>query len=244
MYYAIGDIHGRLDLLEKLYNMILEDIAKEDDPFGNTIIFLGDYIDRGPRSIGVLQFLMRLEDTDKIRHIFIEGNHEQMFVDCFDNPKNVINQRVWFDNGGEKVLKELGIPDFKTFLTGSHVIHELNWLRNSLHRFYETVDYLFVHAGIDRNERVSTLSPMVENMIRWGRWAGKDYYENYPRLVVHGHDAQRGEVQADANRINVDTGSPFFNMLTCVVLPHVRSLAEPRYLQAKGVYTEINDLRK
>lgn len=247
MHYAIGDIHGRLDLLEKLYGMILEDIARVNDHYDNEIIFLGDYTDRGPHGVGVLRFLMGLKDTPKLKHIFVQGNHEEMLITIYDEPNNTTMQQMWLGNGGDAIPRELGITD-REYLTGKHLLPEVTWLKENLVPFHETIDYLFVHAGIPRDKQAETANPYI---LRWGRWEDVGYYANYPRMVIHGHvptgfrhnGEAKGQPRVDANRINVDTGCPWTNTLTCVILPNVRADGPPRFLQAKIVPTIFRDKR-
>lgn len=135
--FAIGDIHGCLSKLERIISRICID-NKED-----TLVFIGDYIDRGPDSKGVVDFVLDLKRKIH-RVICLKGNHEQMFLDyvCLNK-----NEDLYLANGGETTIasyayrkvrrdRELNVPD-------THME-----FFNSLLPYYETDDYIFVHAGL------------------------------------------------------------------------------------------------
>jgi serine/threonine protein phosphatase 1 len=222
MIYAIGDIHGRLPQLKDLYNKILIDIRMQKDE-QNTIVFLGDYIDRGKYSMGVLDFLSNLQNSaDKLVHVFVVGNHEVMFCDAVTldytrTPPNINDWaiKMWVNNGGETVIKESGLKNFNEFFLSN--IHQkyTDWIKNKTYMLYETTDYVFVHGGLDIRQPPDKQNPDV---VLWSRFDKKEHYDDYPKMVVHGHTPVRQPV-LDKNRINVDTS--FFDggkTLTAVAL--------------------------
>jgi serine/threonine protein phosphatase 1 len=217
MLYAIGDIHGRFDLLQKLYNEILDDIKKVDDPFGAQIIFLGDYIDRGPESKQVLDFLMDLSDYDhpNVKHIILIGNHELMMLDSWMGIYDG-NFSMWTHNGGVQTLKSFGLP--KEPIRDNPIIEPYaKWIA-LLPTYAMTDDYIFCHSGyFDPN------IPLDDqyNSLLWGR-PSKGRYIGFHKRVIHGHTPQDGKPLIDVNRINVDIGCghPGYNSLCAVVLPH------------------------
>jgi serine/threonine protein phosphatase 1 len=232
MLYAVGDIHGRLDLVTKLYQAIQEDIEKVKDPNGVEIIFVGDYVDRGPDSKGVLDFLIGLRDTDMLKHVFLLGNHEDlMFKSVLYNDHN--SYSCWMGNGGQQTCKSFGF-------NGSYYVGEwqdalrpyAEWMRK-LPFFYEKYNYIFCHSGFLRIDFNIDLKAQREALI-WGR-PHQGQYIGFDKWVIHGHTPCMGEPDIDVNRINMDVGAVFCNTLAAVVLPHGPCMTDdPRYLQIWG----------
>jgi serine/threonine protein phosphatase 1 len=221
MLYAIGDIHGRLDLLEKLYPAIKEDIEKVKDPKGAQIIFLGDYVDRGPDSKGVLDYLMNLKDDEHTKHIFLYGNHEDLMVNSYKGSDS--HYATWVNNGGERTIKSIGCPQtpYGGYDTVGAITLEpyVKWAEK-LPRFYTAYDYIFCHSGYLRTDYPISLESQ-ENLLIWGR-PHKGMYVGYNKWVIHGHTPRNGKPEIDVNRVNVDTGGwhNSLNTLAGVVLPH------------------------
>lgn len=215
MIYAIGDIHGRLEHLKALYDLILQDI-EENNIFleeEHTIVFLGDYINRGPKSLGVLDFLATRQNTRILTHIFLIGNHELFFIDAVQNAyysaseHRFVSARDWVEFGGQAVLKEaFYTPDmdgFKKFLDSQEWVKYVNWLKNHTVMLYSTEDYVFVHGAIDPkcSEEKQDLDYVT---MQRNRDAGT--YSNYPKMVLHGH-SPNADVIFDTNRIFVDVSA-------------------------------------
>jgi serine/threonine protein phosphatase 1 len=218
MLYAIGDVHGRYDLITKLYSKIIEHIDDTDDPSGAQIIFLGDMIDRGPQSKEVLDFLMSRQDTDHTKHVFLLGNHEELMVQSHKGDRNA--HRIWMGNGGQKTLKsfDITIPYYISEMQRTLAPY-VEWME-SLPFYYEYGDYVFSHSGYFRWDFQVSLDYQKEHLI-WGR-VSKGYYKGYSKCVVHGHDATFGDPFVESNRVNIDTGGWYHDMnyLMAVVLPH------------------------
>ncbi len=213
MYYAIGDIHGEFSLLLDLYEKILYDIRVNGEE-KNTIVFLGDYIDRGEASIRVLNFLRGLENTDNLNHVFIRGNHEDMFMCAVENPLNDFDVSFWVRNGGEAVLKELNM-DWDHFREAFPHQPIYQWLKDKTRFYHETDCYIFVHGGLDTRRDVCSQLPDV---LMWARNMEPDHYKGYRKKVIHGHTPHPQPV-VDDNRICVDTSfSPNEKILTAVAL--------------------------
>lgn len=201
MIYAIGDIHGQYDILIRLYDKIIEDIKfKQDDE--NKIIFLGDYIDRGKQNRKVLDFLVSRQNSREIEHVFLWGNHEQIFIEAMLNPLNQNAVGMWVGNGGLNFMHETGNVEFdyfhQTFPWGPYI----RWFAKNLQTYHETGDYIFVHGGLDI--RQPDMNKQDLNYVTWARHTQTDWYKTYHKWVIHGHTPNDNAV-IDKNRINVDT---------------------------------------
>ena len=237
MLYAIGDIHGRLDLLEKLYSLILDDIKKVNDPLGAQIIFLGDYIDRGPESKQVLDFLVHLRDSLEIKHICLLGNHEDFLLivfKAFDTDVDMHQAynvyRSWKENGGDATLKSFGIYEGFNYLRGSPLLRPyINWFA-ALPFFYTIYDYIFCHSGSVKLGIPLQLETQRERLL-WTR-PGQGDYIGQTKMIIHGHTQTYGQPELDINRINVDTAAVYTNKLTAAVLPHGKcGSGDARFIQ-------------
>lgn len=172
-YYVLADLHGRYDLLSKAVVKIAEHANGEE----YTFVSLGDYIDRGPQSKEIIDFLMEFSKAENV--ICLKGNHEDTMVQVCNNP-TMYNQKWWADNGGTTTWDSYG--GWESIDT-KHV----NWMRN-LPYYYETTKQLFVHAGIPQSEM--NLPPRnlrhFEAMI-WMSYDKSDGRGWKGKHVVHGH---------------------------------------------------------
>lgn len=190
---AVGDIHGCLSQLQKLMAKVRP--APED-----RIVFLGDYIDRGPESRGVLDYLIDFDQRFP-RAVFLKGNHEEMFLDFVAGR----NQLLYFNNGGETTLQNYQ-EGSKLRIPRAH----LDFLEK-LRLYYETEDFIFVHAGLRPG-----LSPEDQNPrdLVWIREEFLFSTYDWGKTVVFGH-TPRQDVLFARNRIGLDTGAVFGRFLTC-----------------------------
>jgi len=209
MLYSIGDIHGNLTALKALYAEILEDI-KQNNYQTCKIIFLGDYIDRGPNSRGVIDFLMNLTDNDRIEHIFLLGNHEQMVIDSMDLENEWYRRSsfdMWLRNGGHETLVSYNILPlynkfYEDFPTGV-----LNWFKNKCVTHYIHNGVIFVHAQYDTkydytsSENIPEITKMTQ---LWGR--SFNILDDHPYFMVCGHTPESRQPHYDTNYICIDTG--------------------------------------
>jgi len=226
-YIAVGDIHGRADLLGKLLNKIRNYIDQTCDVCGGggfsgygtgygdvcsncvaghtgpkrdvTVIFLGDYIDRGYGSKQVIDLLQ--EFAKEFDVVFLKGNHEQM---CLSG------DMYWISCGGDATISSY--PDKE--VSEEH----LEWME-SLKLYYETEHYIFVHAGLEPGIPFSEQKddPHFPATALWIRsWFLNSNY-NWGKIVVHGHTPCINP-QVKTNRINIDTGAVFDGKLTAVIL--------------------------
>jgi len=217
--YAIGDIHGRFDLLCALYARIAGEIA-DSPPRYSVEIFLGDYIDRGPQSAEVVEWLVS-ETPAANERICLMGNHEDMLRNVLDGAAAMPH---WLGNGGAETLLSYGIvppPEFRqramievraAFLSIFPRSHRDFML--SLSHLAEFGGYLFVHAGVRPGVPLKNQDPYD---LVWIREPFLNSGADFGRVVVHGHTPTR-EPEIRPNRINIDTGAVFSGRLTCIVL--------------------------
>lgn len=228
MIYAIGDIHGEYNLLVDLYQKILYDVQSSNDK-ENTIVFLGDYTDRGKHTLKVFDFLMKLEDTQNIKHIFLTGNHEVMFVNAVTaGPFNDDEIMFWLRNGGEAVLKEANV-EWDLFIETLDCKEIVEWICQKTRLYYETEDYVFVHGGLDIKRDICSQTP---DYVLWSRHMNEGHYANYKKMVIHGHTSY-SKPFIDINRICVDTSYHHKKkILTSVVLQN-RKIGKPKFLKSE-----------
>ena len=201
--FAVGDIHGCAKELEALLRKIK---LSNDD----LIIFLGDYIDRGPDARRVVDLILELSSMRKV--ITLRGNHESLLLDFLDRPESQ-GSGLFVMNGGTSTLANYAES------TGSFNFPEehLKFFRG-LRLFYETDDYFFVHAGVPEKP-LSTLNPEKDEFtLLWTRQPFLSSQYDWGKTIVHGHTpVQAPDVKK--NRINVDTGCVYDNCLTAIELP-------------------------
>jgi serine/threonine protein phosphatase 1 len=217
--YAIGDVHGRDDLLEDVLGSIRKEVAGLPKA-RNHIVMLGDLIDRGPDSRGVIERLRRFSDPDVELHI-IMGNHEEVLMRVLEGQGELITS--WLRFGGEEALKSYGIhaKDVRRVDAdeGARLIKAAIPAEHQafLRSFVETVrigDYLFVHAGV--RPRVE-LTSQSQADLRWIREPFLSDDSDHGFIVVHGHTVT-DEVLERPNRIGIDTGAYVTGRLTCLGL--------------------------
>lgn len=229
--YAVGDIHGRDDLFAALVTAI-----EQDDDAGQTasttVILLGDLVDRGADSAGVVRRARAWQQRDRGRRAvrILLGNHEEMFLDSFTSTETL---RHFLRHGGKQTLASYGLN--QDVLTTADVA-ELQPLmtryvpqtdRDYIAAFEDMIrigDYVFVHAGID------PLAPLGEQRASDLRWIREPFLSHggaYEAVVVHGHTISEAP-EDRGNRIGVDTGAYASGRLTAVVLESSRR----RYIEA------------
>lgn len=205
-FFVFGDVHGEFLKLKHLVNKI--HVSKED-----TLVFLGDYIDRGNMSFEVIDYLIYLNNIHKC--IFLWGNHESMFMDFMSG----INENLFIDNGGESTVKSYrkhGYNIDKNLYYSNRDMPDshIEFFRK-LKKYYETDDYIFVHAGIFPG---ISLEESSEDILLWTRQFSSIPYEGKP--VIYGH-TPNNQILNEEYKICIDTGACFESMgdLTCVQLP-------------------------
>ena len=216
--YAIGDIHGRLDLLNELLARISADIALRP-AVRPLYVFLGDYIDRGTSSRETIDRLIEHGKTHE--SVFLKGNHELIAIKCLSD-RGLFDQ--WLRLGGLETLVSYGVPA-ETLANGKQIAELQSAFHGALpqahFRFFrdlknsfECGDFFFAHAGVKPNVE---LSRQKENDLLWIRGEFLTSKDDFGKIVVHGHTPTR-EIEVGPNRINIDTGAFATGRLSCLVL--------------------------
>jgi len=219
--YAVGDIHGRADLLNNLHEQIIADAATADSSTRLVVLYLGDYVDRGLESRQVIDLM--LEDSfPGFERIFLKGNHEQVMLDFHRDP---LDGRAWLQYGGRAALYSYGaggeavgesderLQKLHQWFVKNLPDDHLDFLQN-LALYHIEGDYLFVHAGIKPGMAVEKQG---EQSLLWIRDEFTNSRKNHSFMVVHGHSITEAP-DCRPNRIGVDTGAFRSNILTCLVL--------------------------
>jgi serine/threonine protein phosphatase 1 len=224
--YAVGDIHGRADLLAQVFAHIDEDTARH--PGTQEIeVFIGDYVDRGPDSAAVINQLVERSTCRKT--VFLRGNHEALMLAFLENPSALAE---WEHVGGMATLISYGLQgvlkadreqqielcaSFNRVLPPSH----RNFLQD-LRTSYACGDYFFVHAGVRPG---LPLSQQEDQDLLWIRTDFLEHAGPFGKIVVHGHTPVM-QPQILGNRINIDTGAFATGKLTCFAFQddYVRSI--------------------
>jgi serine/threonine protein phosphatase 1 len=217
--YAIGDVHGRLDLLEDLLARIEDDHRSRGDAKAY-LIFLGDLVDRGPDSRGVIERLLD-RPPGFARNIFLKGNHEEFFLGALDGDLAMLQN--WLAYGGTECCESYGIsggwlvnaapPEILSRLVATVPPAHRTFLGGMADTF-RFGDYLFVHAGIRPGVPLESQS---STDLRWIREGFLDDRTDHGVTVVHGHTIVE-EVEEHPNRIAIDTGAYRSGVLTAIGL--------------------------
>lgn len=220
--YAVGDIHGRLDLLEEM----LEKITDDRHSFSGEceIIFLGDYINRGPESAQVLTCLSSLSRRSTM-YRFLMGNHEEIFLRILNQNTDIF--KLFLHMGGRQTILSYGV-DTDLYRTASYddladimrsriPSAHMEFL-NSLETQISIDDYLFVHAGVDVHKAIDNQDPKVT---RWIRNEFTHSHDSYEKTVVYGHTVYPDVYQRGC-RIGIDTGAYASGKLSAIALEGTR----------------------
>lgn len=226
--YAVGDVHGRRDLLAKLVEAIEQDDA-EAGAAQTTVVMLGDLVDRGPESAGVVDLVRQWQRQRNVR--VLGGNHEEMFLKSFTSAEMM---RHFLRHGGRETVHSYGVD--QSALSQAQSIEEMQQMiadavpqadRDYIAGFEDMIrigDYLFVHAGID--PAIDLAEQRVQDL-RWIREPFLSFSEPHGLVVVHGHTIS-DEPEDRGNRIGIDTGAYASGRLTALVLEG----AHRRYIEA------------
>lgn len=224
MIFAIGDIHGQLDKLKwLLYRLEKSGMRPED-----TLVFIGDYIDRGPKTSGVLDLLIELK-ANRPNTVFLRGNHEQMMLDArqrfqpsFDSNNSMNNCELgihWFGGGGNATVTSYKPDHGKRWF---ELVPQSHWdfiLSTTME--YRSDAYIFVHAGILPSGRIWHFGEFDADPRLWIRdefITSKSSFDG--NTVVFGHTPTRnGQPLIQANKVGIDTGAGYDGPLTAVGLP-------------------------
>lgn len=206
--YAIGDIHGRLDLLRQLLARIERDLA-ERAPAKTRVIVLGDFIDRGPDSARIATIFAA--QKSRAGFIVLKGNHEATLVDGLRGDRVALDQ--WIDHGGDATLRSFGASEAEIFPCDTRALLDTArriiprpiaaWLAK-LPLMHRVGPYVFAHAGIRPG---IPIGKQAADDLLWIGDAFIDSDADHGAIVVHGHTVFEGGVSIKPNRIGVDTGA-------------------------------------
>ncbi len=214
--YAIGDVHGRLDLLNQLFEMIRADHAARADARA-LVVLLGDLIDRGPDSRGVVERIR--QGLDWARTIPLMGNHEAAMLNALEGSGEQL--QAWLRVGGNTSLVSWGVAA-DLLATGTRdailaaaraaiPLEDRGWI-GRLRTHLQLGDYYFVHAGV--RPGIPLYQQAVEDNL-WIRDAFLESRRHHGAMIVHGHSV-RAEVEERPNRIGIDTGAYASDRLTAL----------------------------
>ncbi len=206
--FAVGDIHGCLTRLRDLMSRI--DMDDDND----TLVFIGDYIDRGKSSREVVDYVLELKDKYK-NVVCLLGNHEQMFMNYLAGR----DEDMYLRNGGLQTLRSYeisltdGLEEREDKIPAQHQI-----FYESLLPYYETEKYIFVHAGLRLGLPLKEQTP---DDLLWIRYEFINAEDDFGKPVVFGHTPFINPL-IEKNKIGIDTGAVYGGKLTCVELPDVK----------------------
>ncbi len=218
--YAIGDVHGCLRQLDRLLEAIDDDLSKSGAR--GHLVCLGDLVDRGPDSAGVIDRMLGGQLPGE-RHSFLMGNHEEVLLECYDG--NVQRCGQWLQYGGLQTLESYGLSRAQMFerpfelplLMKSAIPQDhISFMRSFVDQL-QVGSYLFAHAGIRPG---IALEDQAAKDLRWIRAGFLESSANHGCVVVHGHSIVP-DLDVRTNRIAVDTGCYRGGMLTALVLQGV-----------------------
>jgi serine/threonine protein phosphatase 1 len=215
--YAIGDVHGCLDRLMAMHGLIADDLARRPtaEPL---LVHLGDYVDRGPDSAGVVARLADGAPVPGVPTVNLMGNHEHMMLAAIASGEAEATQ-LWLANGGADSLLSWQVPhsaqpkEWPGYIPRPHLL----FLRDLAAR-HQAGGYLFAHAGIRPG---IPLERQSRHDLMWIREPFLSSRQSFDVVVVHGH-TPRQEPVVRPNRIGIDTGAVMGGVLTCAVLEENR----------------------
>jgi len=219
--YAVGDIHGRLDLLDELLATMQADDHRRGPGARTQYIFLGDLIDRGPDSRGVVERLMSLSAAEGFDVRFLMGNHEEVFLRALAGDERALRFLVRI--GGRETLLSYGISeeDYRSLdygelarLAAEKLPAAQRAFLAGFEQWIEVGDYLFVHAGLRPGVAIED---QAASDLYWIRDDFLRHRESFGKIVVHGHSITE-EIDLRPNRIGIDTGAYASGKLTAIGL--------------------------
>ena len=214
--YAVGDVHGCLEHLKGLEKQIETDAVKSEGRKA-AILYLGDLVDRGPKSAHVLDHVTA--HHSHLPRLALRGNHEELFLQFFDKPQDHLD---WLDFGGLETLNSYSIyrsrrsfesarsSELRLLLDASIPTAHLDFLRTLPH-FAQSGDFLFCHAGVDPTR---PLEAQTAEDYMWARERFLSHVGSYDMRIVHGHTPQQ-VASEEEGRIGLDTGAYVSGTLSC-----------------------------
>lgn len=223
LVYAVGDVHGCYEQMKALLARITRDAAAEARGRRPILIFLGDYVDRGPQSNQVLEALVWLARRPEFELHALKGNHEQGLLQFIAQPAGA---GAWLRWGGAQTLEAYGVPapqpddpaealaaardELLERMPASHL-----WRLQTLETLVCVGDYAFVHAGVRPGV---ALAAQAEDDLLWIRQPFLDAPGPHEKVVVHGHTWLDARPQLHDHRIGLDTGAYATGVLTAIRL--------------------------
>jgi serine/threonine protein phosphatase 1 len=233
LIYAVGDVHGRLDVLVPLLRDIVADAVAANTVQRPLLVFLGDYVDRGPDSQGVIDLVLKMQGFGRLETRALKGNHEEALLQFLDEPSF---GPTWMEHGGAATMVSYGVhppmsrlspeawvtarDEFAAALPAAH----LAFFRG-LELMLRQGDYAFVHAGVRPGV---SLDQQAERDLLWIRHEFLQASGPFGAVIVHGHTPAE-EPQLTRHRLGVDTGAYATGVLTAVRLLD----EDQRLMQAK-----------
>jgi len=223
LVYAVGDVHGRYDLLKEMLGRIAADLAGRKDRRRPVLIFCGDYIDRGPDSARVVETLAWLQRDGRFELHLLKGNHEDAFLAFMDEPEE---RSRWLQVGGRATLHSYGV-DPPTDLSDPQACRRAcdalaaqmppahRQLLEELETMVVIGDYAFVHAGVRPEVKLADQAPRD---LMWIREGFLERTERFEKRIVHGHSWTSAAPEIMPNRIGIDTGAFKTGVLTAIRL--------------------------
>jgi serine/threonine protein phosphatase 1 len=222
--FAIGDLHGEVDLLVQMHQQILKQAKELPANLRKIVIYLGDYIDLGRDSAGVIDTLVSAP-LPGFKSIYLLGNHELAFISFLKGEANYLQNVAWiYKNGGIKTLESYGVHTFSDPTPKNIAAMRIQLLRKiptdhfsfleQLQLNYTVGDFFFVHAGIDpkrplNNQRVTDMLTISDNFLSSN--------SIYDKIIVHGHTASKAPC-LHRNRIGLDTDAYLTGALSGVMI--------------------------
>lgn len=188
--YVIGDVHGCYDELCELF----EKIEKHHGDYDYKLIFVGDYVDRGPKSKEVVDFIMKMQ---KRGHVALMGNHEDMLLDG-----DFTYAEATLRSFNSKLIPLMELPDYVT-----------DWMR-TLPKYYEDDTIIVAHAGVNPS---FPMDQQTDQMLLWMRYE-EYHHAQLPKHFYHGHTPRLGKIEQIADRTNVDTACVYGGHLTAAIV--------------------------
>lgn len=222
LIYAVGDVHGRLDLLEPLIADIRQDAEASAPQERPMLVLLGDYVDRGPDSAKVIDLVLEMESSGELETRALKGNHEEALLEFLADPAF---GPTWFEHGGGATLASYGVtpPVARTDMAAWAAARDAfaAVLPAEHLRFYETLelmvtvgDYAFVHAGVRPGVPLDRQS---EKDLLWIRGDFLEARPGFEKVIVHGHTPMQSP-QVLPHRLGLDTGAYATGVLTAARL--------------------------
>lgn len=234
LVYAVGDIHGCYSLLKDILARVAADAGERARGRRPIVVFLGDYVDRGPHSAKVMEALVWLQRRTDLELHFLKGNHEQALLEFIDAPER---GGPWLSFGGAETLIAYGVeppaaeaPAQAYVSARDELLERMPASHLKLLQGLESLlvigDYAFVHAGVRPGV---PLEAQEENDLLWIRRGFVDQPGPFAKVIVHGHTWLGEQPQLSEHRLGLDTGAYATGVLTAVRLED----GEVGILQAK-----------